>query len=96
MTKGEIIARYRELSSADQSTFDRWLKANLVIGSLFTGAIILMAFAGSNANLGPEKAVAEISKPLVAQTRGAPLSPFEMMSRLAPGELAIQQVDEPF
>jgi len=94
MTKGEIIAQYRNMSDADRSAVDRWLKANIVIGSLIAGGVVLMALAGSNANLGPEKAVAEAPQSVGAVQ--APLSPFELMSRLAPGELPVQQVDEPF
>jgi hypothetical protein len=94
MTKGQMIAHYRNMSTADQSTVDRWLKANMVIGTLIAGGVMLMALAGSNANLGPERAVAETAKSVSAAR--APLSPFEIMSQLAPGALPIEQVDEPF
>ena len=38
---------YRELSCADRVAFDRWLKANAVVASIFSVALIVMAFAGS-------------------------------------------------
>ena len=99
MTRREIIDRYRKMSPADQAAIDRWLRANVVIGSIIAGGLLLMALASSNANLGPDRAVAS-SSPSVAtkQSRSvtAPLSPFELMRTLAPGELPVRQVDEPF
>ena len=100
MTKGEIIAHSRRLSPADQSTFDHWLKANLVIGSLIAGGLVLMAIAGSGASLGPEKAAAS-SAPTLAKAgnrslHDRPATPLEMMSRIKPGVLPVQHVDAPF
>src|SRR5262245_66459124 len=58
MTKGEIIAQYRTMSEADRRTFDRWLKLNMVIGSVLTTALLFMAF-GVTALIAPNAAVAE-------------------------------------
>jgi hypothetical protein len=38
---------YRKLSCADRVAFDRWLKANAVVASIFSVALVVMAFAGS-------------------------------------------------
>ena len=35
MTKGELLAKYRDLSPEDQRQFDRWLKANAVVATIF-------------------------------------------------------------
>jgi hypothetical protein len=100
MTKGEIIAHRRRLSPADQLAFDRWLKANLVIGSLMAGGLVLMAIVGSGASFGPEQASAS-SSPAMAKAGNRPLhdrdaTPLGMMRRIKPGELPVQQVDSPF
>jgi hypothetical protein len=38
---------YRKLSCADRVAFDRWLKANAVVASIFSVALVVMAFAGA-------------------------------------------------
>ena len=98
MTKGEIIDRYRAMSTADRRAVDRWLKANLVFGAIVSAGLLMMALASSNA-FGPVVAMAESeisTEAPQAQGLSAPLSPFELMSQLAPGGLPVQQVDEPF
>jgi len=85
------------MSEADRRTFDRWLKLNMVIGSLFTAALLFMAFGGPDL-VAPNAAVAQ-SKAAAAQTVPVPgraMSPFDLMIRIAPDALPIQQVDEPF
>jgi hypothetical protein len=37
---------YQRMSVEDQIQFDRWLKANAVVASIFTAAVVAMAFAG--------------------------------------------------
>ncbi|MFL4967974.1 MAG: hypothetical protein ACJ8FU_20360 [Xanthobacteraceae bacterium] len=93
MTKGEILARYKHMSAADQLSFDRWLKANMAIGSIIAVGLVAMALAGAGAeadSIGPRSAIAD--------ARPAPISPspYELMLRLAPDALPVQQVDEPF
>src|SRR5262249_59327792 len=73
MTKGEIIAQYRTMSEADRRTFDRWLKLNMVIGSLFTAALLFMAFGGPDL-VAPNAAVAQ-SKGAAGQTGPGPGRP---------------------
>jgi hypothetical protein len=46
MTKGEILAHYKELSPEEKHGFNRWLVGNAVAGVVFTGALLLFAGAG--------------------------------------------------
>jgi hypothetical protein len=38
---------YRQLSPQDRIQFDRWLKANAVVASIFSAALVAMAFLGA-------------------------------------------------
>src|SRR5262245_20823666 len=38
---------YRKLSCADRAEFDRWLKANAVVATIFSVALVVMAFVGA-------------------------------------------------
>jgi hypothetical protein len=38
---------YKQLSPQDRIVFDRWLKANVVIASIFSAALFAMAFLGT-------------------------------------------------
>jgi hypothetical protein len=49
MGKGEIARYYKFMSPADQRTFDRWLKANAIVGLVLTTGIVAMAIGGSKA-----------------------------------------------
>jgi len=53
---------YRELSCADRVAFDRWLKANAVVASIFSVALVVMAFAGSRP-AGPIKGATDRNAP---------------------------------
>jgi len=44
--------QYRKLSPQDQRTFNRWLKANAIVGAIFAIGFIAMALAGSS-SVGP-------------------------------------------
>jgi hypothetical protein len=93
MTKGEMLAYYKDMSAEDQRKFDRWIKANMVIATIVALGFAAMALAGAGADadsIGPRSAIAD-----VGPTSTAP-SPYLLMLRLAPGELPVQQVDEPF
>jgi hypothetical protein len=95
MTKGEMLAYYKDMSAEDQRKFDRWLKTNMVIASIVAVGLLCMALAGAGAgpnSFGPSSAVAD-PRPAIAS---GSLSAYELMARLAPGELPVQQVDEPF
>jgi len=52
MGKGNVSSYYKKLSVEDQRTFDRWLKANAILGSIFAVIIIAMALMGSR-SVGP-------------------------------------------
>jgi hypothetical protein len=100
MHKGDILRQYKDMSGEDQRTFDRWLKANLVIGSIIAAGIVAMALAGSNA-LGPRSAVANdpVTTAQASETQRTPtgpLSAYELMIRMAPDRLPVEHVDEPF
>jgi hypothetical protein len=87
--------RYTEMSAEDQRAFDRWMKANLVVGSLFASALVVMALIGSKA-LEPETAVAQTGKSVLIATPNynESLSPYEIMIRMP--NLPTQQVKDPF
>jgi hypothetical protein len=55
MGKGGIVFYYRGLSLEDQRTFDRWLKANAVVGAIFATGLIAMALTGAR-SVGPRDA----------------------------------------
>ena len=93
MTKGEMLAHFKNMSAEDQRKFDSWIKANMVIGSIVGIGLLAMALAGTGADadsFGPRSAIADVGP------ASTPPSPYLLMLRLAPGELPVQQVDEPF
>jgi len=49
-SKEQFLVRYRTLPSQDQATFRRWLRLNLVVGSILTAGLVAMALVGSNAD----------------------------------------------
>ena len=51
MTECQSLLRHKNHSSADQRTFDLWLQANAVIGSILGLAVMAMAIGGAR---GPE------------------------------------------
>ena len=55
MGKGRTALYYRRLSAEDQRTFDRWLKANAIVGAIFATGLIAMALTGSK-SVGPRDA----------------------------------------
>ena len=55
MGKGRIAFYYGRLSPEDQRTFDRWLKANAIVGAIFATGLIAMALTGSR-SVGPRDA----------------------------------------
>jgi hypothetical protein len=48
MAKGRIIQQYRSMSPEDPLTFNRWLKANAVVGLIVSAGLVAMALAGAN------------------------------------------------
>lgn len=59
---GYVSHSYMKMSLDDQRTFDRWLKANAIIGSIFAVGVIAMAVAGYNSGGARDGAVAENTK----------------------------------
>ena len=47
MGKANVSMLYKRMSAEDRSTFDRWLKANAIVGLILTVGIVAMAVAGS-------------------------------------------------
>jgi hypothetical protein len=94
MTKSEIVHTYRQMSAEDPG-FDRWLKANAVVGSIFAAALVAMAVAGSDP--GPRHAMAQVGEAIAAMSQDdGQVSPTALTIQFAPGQLPVQQVDEPF
>ena len=58
MSKGELLAKYRDLSPEDQRKFDRWLKANAVVATIFALGLVAMA-VNSTGLPGPNTAIAK-------------------------------------
>ena len=103
MTKGQISRMYQQLSTEDRRTFDRWLKANTVIGSIFSAALVAMALSASDPSVpGPRQATAqsaeagEIGAAAAQGDRSGVVSPHELTIRFTPDQIPAMQVDEPF
>jgi hypothetical protein len=101
MTKTEIHRLYRHASADDRRTFDRWLVANAVIASAFAAGLFAIVLSGSGALYLRQAAAGATagpaSVPVAQQTPQQRIqSAFELMARVAPGELPVQQVDQPF
>lgn len=62
MGKGKIFEQYRTQSPDDRPTFDRWLKANAVIGSILAAGLIAMAVAGSRSGPSRDLELAGVEK----------------------------------
>lgn len=96
MTKGDIF-RQESLSATDHDRFDRWFKANVLAGAIVGLGLGIISLASSN-SLGPQAALADSGAPIEeAATGGTPaLSAYELMIRIAPDQLPVQQVAEPY
>ena len=55
MGRCNLPSYYKRLSAEDRRTFDRWLKANAIVGAIFATALIAMALTGSR-SVGPRDA----------------------------------------
>jgi hypothetical protein len=51
-----LSQQYERMSPEDQRTFDRWMRANAVLGAILGLGILAMAFAGFNAP-GPDAVI---------------------------------------
>ena len=52
MEKPNMDSRYGKLSPEDQRVFNRWLKANAIVGAIFAIGFLAMALAGMS-SVGP-------------------------------------------
>ena len=95
MQKRDIHLAYKNMSAEDQRTFNRWLKANIILSSLTAAGLLAMALASSNM-LSPREAVADNSKSATVRASERVKSAHELMSQMAPYRLPVEQVDEPF
>jgi len=80
MTECQSLLRHKNHSSADQRTFDLWLQANAVIGSILGLAIMAMAIGGARGPEPPQLTEAQVRispqqsalhVPSVSQSKGA-------------------------
>jgi hypothetical protein len=63
MTKTELVQQaYNDMSDQDRRKFDRWLRANVAIASLFSAALLAMALANGPYSVGPRIATAESNR----------------------------------
>ena len=71
MEKGKIVEQYRSMSAEDQRTFNRWVKANAVVGLIIAAGLIAMALIGANSERprDPILAAGKQSPELVATDR---------------------------
>jgi hypothetical protein len=49
-SKGRILLQYRTMSAQDQDTFCRWLRLNVLFGSIVATGLVAMVLLGSNAD----------------------------------------------
>ena len=94
MTRNELL-----YTTYTDQAFDRWLKANVAIGSIFAAAVVVMALAGSK--VGTMQAVAQEAQAteLSASAKidqARMLSSYELTVQIAPDGLPVMQVDQPF
>jgi hypothetical protein len=62
MGKANVSMLYKQMSPEDRSTFDRWLKANAIVGLILTVGIVAMAVAGSRSTDQRDVATASMTR----------------------------------
>jgi hypothetical protein len=50
MGEGRPSEFYQKMSAEDRREFNRWLKANAVVASIFSAAVVAMAFVGAQSS----------------------------------------------
>jgi hypothetical protein len=73
-SQDSIAFYYSRLSPEDQRTFDRWLKANAIVGAIFATGLIAMALTGSG-SVGPRDAE------VASRTKASDVAVSEQRSR---------------
>ena len=84
MTKGQIFAKYKDLSPHDQCAFDRWLRASLLANVLLAVAVVTVALHGSRTS-DPSAIVA---------TRAQAISVQELHSLANVGKLPVEPIHD--
>jgi hypothetical protein len=62
MENGQSFRHRKTTCAEDQLTFNRWLKANAVVGLILAAGLVAMAVAGSNSAERRDAAVADRTK----------------------------------
>jgi hypothetical protein len=62
MAKGFVLYSVQRMSRQDRRAFDRWLKANVVVGLILAAGLVAMALVGASSTP-PGEATAANSKP---------------------------------
>jgi hypothetical protein len=60
---GYLSRAYRKMSREDRRTFDRWIKANAIIGLIFAAGLFAMALVGYGSREPREAAVTQRNGP---------------------------------
>jgi hypothetical protein len=101
MTKGEMIARYKDLPPEERRVIDRWVQGNAVLASVFAIGLLAMALGGL-APLGPATAIAKSDATGEFSASAKRLKPiegssvYELMIHRAPHQLPTEHYAEPF
>jgi hypothetical protein len=53
-----LSQQYERMSPEDQRTFNRWISANAILGTVFAVGMLAMAVAGTNSTGRPDAAIA--------------------------------------
>jgi hypothetical protein len=97
MTRHDLL-QYKNVSAEEQRSFNRWLKVSAVVGSIFAAVVVAIAIAASDP--GPREAGAKSPKTTkfgASEQHDASrvMSAYELIIRIAPDQLPVEQVDEP-
>ena len=75
MDNGYLSRAYEKMSQEDRRTFDRWIKANAIVGLIFAVGLFAMALVGYGSRESRDAAVAqpgEASYVATSDRRAAP------------------------
>jgi hypothetical protein len=101
MTKGEAFHQYQHMSADEKRTFDRWLRLNAVVATVFAAGLLAMSLA-STFTPGPRSALAQnilgidVSAAAKNHRQNEFLSVRELMLRTDVNQLPEHKVHEPY
>jgi hypothetical protein len=101
MTNGEVFQRYQRMSADEKRTFDRWLRLNAVVATVFAAGLLAMSLA-STFTPGPRSALAQdrpgidVSAAAKNHTQNEFLPVRELMLRTDVNQLPEHKVHEPY